>query len=68
MSKATQQKAADIANVCTSHHPSRISHSMLIPDTKTNDTTMPKTLRSPSLNIITNLVIQSTQDKPSKST
>ena len=60
-SKVTQQKAADITNAHASCHSFQISHSILIPDATMNDTTMPKTLQSLSLEIITNLVDEEIQ-------
>ena len=54
-SKTAQQKAASIAKACASHHSSQISDSVLVPDPEMNNTTMPETLPSPGLEIVTDL-------------
>ena len=54
-SKTVQQKAVSITKACASHHPSRISDSVLVPDPKMNNITTPKMLPSLSLKIITDL-------------
>ena len=53
--ESLKQKAASITKAHASHHPSRISDSVLVPDPEMNNTTMPKMSPSPSLEIITDL-------------